>query len=133
MRGATGGFTGTPGVRLAKVEAQIPDLSHSVVAVKADARGPLAELLTILRTSPLSRMTGHALDQASGTGQADLQLRLSLPINDINASKVQGSVGLAGNEVQITPETPLLSRARGNVQFTDTGFSVNGVQARAGR
>ena len=131
VRGATGGFTGTPGVRLAKVEAQIPDLSHSVVAVKADARGPLAELLTILRTSPLSRMTGHALDQASGTGQADLQLRLSLPINDINASKVQGSVGLAGNEVQITPETPLLSRARGNVQFTDTGFSVNGVQARA--
>ena len=131
VRGATGGFAGTPGVRLAKVEAQIPDLSHSVVAVNADARGPLSELLTILRTSPLSRMTGHALDQASGTGNADLQLRLSLPISDIEKSKVQGSVVLAGNEVQITPETPLLSRARGIVQFTDTGFSVNGVQARA--
>ncbi|WP_026435541.1 YhdP family protein [Acidovorax sp. JHL-9] len=131
VRGATGGFAGTPGVRLAKVEAQIPDLSHTVVAVNADARGPLAELLTILRTSPLARMTGHALDQASGTGQAGLQLRLSLPISDIDQSKVQGSVVLAGNDVHITPETPPLSRARGTVQFTDTGFSVNGVQAHA--
>ena len=84
-----------------------------------------------MRTSPLARMTGQALDQASGTGNADLQLRLSLPINDIEKSKVQGSVVLAGNDVHITPETPPLSRARGTVQFTDTGFSVNGVQARA--
>ena len=131
VRGASGGFSGTPGVRLAKVEAQIPDLAHTVVTVNADARGPLAELLTIMRTSPLARMTGHALDQASGTGLADLKLQLSLPISNIDQSKVQGAVVLAGNDVHITPETPPLSRARGTVQFTDTGFSVNGVQARA--
>ena len=131
VRATTGVFAGTPGVRVSKVEAKIPDLSHTVVNVKADARGPLPELLTILRTSPLARMTNRALDQASGTGNADLQLRLSLPISDIDASKVQGSLVLAGNDVQITPQTPLLSRARGTVQFTDTGFSVNGVQARA--
>ena len=41
VRGATGSFAGTPGVRLAKVEAQIPDLGHTVVAGHADARGPL--------------------------------------------------------------------------------------------
>ena len=131
VRGATGSFAGTPGVRLAKVDAQIPDLGHTVVAVHADARGPLSELLSIMRTSPLARMTGHALDQASGTGNADLQLRLSLPISDIQKSKVQGSVALAGNDVHITPETPPLARARGTVQFSDVGFSVSGIQARA--
>ena len=67
---ATGTFMGLPQTRLTKVEAQIPDLSHTVVAVNADARGPLTELLTIMRTSPLARMTGQALDQASGTGNA---------------------------------------------------------------
>ena len=51
-------------------------------------------------------MTGNALAQASGTGNADLQLRLSLPISEIDKSKVQGSVTLAGNEVRITPTRP---------------------------
>jgi uncharacterized protein YhdP len=44
---------------------------------------------------------------------------------------VQGSVTLAGNDVQISPDTPLLARSRGAVAFTEKGFSVAGVQARS--
>ena len=44
VRGASGGFAGSKGLRLSKVEARIPDLAHTVVGVSADARGPLAEL-----------------------------------------------------------------------------------------
>ena len=131
VRGATGSFAGRQGLRLSKVDAKIPDLSHTVVSVNADARGPLPELLALMGTSPLSSMTGHALDQASGTGPADLLLRLSLPISNLNQSKVQGSVTLAGNELRITPDTPVLSRVRGAVQFTESGFSLNAVQAQA--
>ena len=131
VRGASGGFAGSKGLRLSKVEARIPDLAHTVVGVSADARGPLAELLTLMTTSPLGRMTGNALEQASGTGNADFQLRLSLPISDINKSKVQGSVTLAGNELRITPDTPALTRVRGAVQFSETGFSLSNVQAQA--
>lgn len=131
VRGASGRFSGSQGVQATKVEAQIPDLSHTVVAVSADTRGPLPELLTIMATSPLAAMTGHALDKASGAGNADLRLRLSLPISEIQKSRVQGSLALAGNEVRITPDTPALSRARGMVQFSETGFSLSGVQARA--
>jgi uncharacterized protein (TIGR02099 family) len=84
-----------------------------------------------MSTSPLGGMTGNALEQASGTGPADFRLRLTLPISDIAKSKVQGSVTLAGNELRITPDTPTLSRVRGVVQFTETGFSLNAVQAQA--
>ena len=131
VKGATGTFMGLPQTRLTKVEAQIPNLDRTVVGVNAEARGPLSEMLGLMATSPLARMTGNALAQASGTGNADLQLRLSLPISEIDKSKVQGSVTLAGNEVRITPDTPALSRARGVVQFSDTGFTLSGVQARA--
>ena len=131
VRGASGTFAGRTGLRLSKVEARIPDLGHTVVGVSADARGPLADLLALVNTSPLGRMTGNALEQASGTGNADFQLRLSLPISDIDKSKVQGSVTLAGNEVRITPDTPALSRVRGAVQFTESGFSLSTVQAQA--
>ena len=131
VRGASGSFAGRQGLRLSKVDAKIPDLEHTVVGVTADARGPLAELLALMTTSPLGGMTGNALDQASGAGNADFQLRLSLPISDMNKSKVQGSVTLAGNELRITPDTPPLSRVRGVVQFSETGFSLNNVQAQA--
>ena len=131
VRGASGGFGGSKSLRAVKVEAKIPDLSHTVVGVTADARGPLPELLTLLATSPLGGMTGNALAQASGTGNADVQLRLALPISEIHKSKVQGSVTLAGNEVRITPDTPTLTRARGVVQFSDTGFTLSNVQAQA--
>ena len=131
VRGASGSFAGRPGLRLSRVEAKIPDLAHTVVGVSADARGPLAELLALMTSSPLGGMTGNALDRATGTGNADFQLRLSLPISDIDKSRVQGSVTLAGNELRITPDTPTLSRARGVVQFTESGFSLQAVQAQA--
>ena len=131
VKGATGGFAGRSGVVASGVEAQIPDLSHSVVSVAADARGPLSELLAFVTQSPLGEMTGKALAQATGTGNGELRLRLQLPISQLTASKVQGSLKLAGSDVRITPDTPLLARARGSVQFTESGFSLAGVQARA--
>ena len=131
VRGASGGFAGRPGLRLSKVDAKIPDLAHTVVSVSADARGPLPELLALMNTSPLGRMTGNALEQATGAGPADFQLRLTLPISEIHKSKVQGSVALAGNELRITPEAPTLSRVRGTVNFTEAGFSLQSVQAQA--
>ena len=131
VRGASASFAGLPGLRLARVEARIPDLSHTVVTVSADARGPLTDMLALVHQSPLADMTGQALRQAAGTGNSDLQLRLTLPISDMNASRVQGQITLAGNEVRITPDTPVLSRVRGAVQFSETGFTLSGVQARA--
>ncbi|WP_111876716.1 YhdP family protein [Paracidovorax anthurii] len=131
VKGASGSFAGSPRLRVGKVEARIPDLSHTVVGVNAQAQGPLADMLAFMAGSPLSRLTSHALDQATGTGNADLQLALSLPISHIDQSKVQGSVALSGNDVRITPDVPLIARARGAVQFSDTGFTLAGVQGRA--
>ncbi|MBW7834826.1 MAG: TIGR02099 family protein [Simplicispira suum] len=131
VKGATGSFAGRTGVVASGVEAQIPDLSHSVVSVAADARGPMPELLAFVAQSPLAAMTGKALAQATGSGNGELRLRLQLPISELAASKVQGSLKLAGSDVRITPDTPLLARARGSVQFTESGFSLAGVQARA--
>jgi uncharacterized protein YhdP len=39
-------------------------------------------------------------------------------------------VTLAGNDVQITPDSPRLTRARGRVNFTEAGLSLSGVQAQ---
>nr|MBP6406521.1 TIGR02099 family protein [Ramlibacter sp.] len=90
----------------------------------------LAESLAIVNSSPLAGLMGNALDKATATGNADVRLNLTLPVNTIDRSRVQGSVTLAGNDVQITPDSPVLARARGVVQFSETGFALAGAQAR---
>lgn len=132
VKGATAQFAGLPDLQVVRVEADIPDLMHTVVGVDATVRGPLADALGIVNNSPLSRITNQALAQAVATGPAEVKLKLALPIAQIERSKVQGSVAFTGgNDLRVVPQAPQLSRLRGSVAFSDTGFQLNGVQARA--
>jgi uncharacterized protein (TIGR02099 family) len=130
IKGAQGRFAGFPGLQF-QAEAQIPDLRATTVVVKGDVRGPLNESVAFVNGSPVSAMVSGALARATTNGNADVRLQLELPVAHMDKSRVQGSVTLAGNDVQISPDTPLLARSRGVVSFSETGFSVAGVQARA--
>ena len=130
IKGAQGRFAGSSGLQF-KAEAQIADLRASVVRVKGEVRGPLSESVAFVNGSPLGGMTGQALARASTSGNADLRLQLELPLANIDQSRVQGSVTLPGNDVQISPAIPMLARARGVVSFSESGFALAGVQARA--
>ncbi len=130
VNGASSRMAGAPGLKFDRIEAQIPDLAHTVVIIRADGKGPLGEVLPMVMGSPLGAMTGPALEKASANGSADYSLILNLPVSTIDKSRVQGSITLAGNDVQISPASPLLGRARGVVSFTETGFAVSGGQAR---
>ena len=128
--GARGRFAGAPGLQV-QAEASIPDLDAPTVMVNGQVRGPLAESLAIFNASPVAESIDQALAHTTASGNADLRLRLALPLAQLDRSRVQGSVTLAGNDVQVVPEAPLLARARGVVSFTEQGFSLAGVQARA--
>ena len=75
-------------------------------------------------------MTGNVLAKTVASGPADYGLHLTLPLNNIDKTKVQGSVTLTGNDAQFSPETPQLSRLKGLVTFTESGFTVPSAQAR---
>ena len=130
VKRAVGRFTGAPALRV-KAEAQIPNWNTTTVAVTGDIRGPLAQALGIVNTSPVSAMIGEALAKASGSGNAEVSLKLELPVARLEKSKVQGSVMLAGNDIQITPDSPLLARSVGAVTFNEHGFALVGTRARA--
>lgn len=131
VRNARGRIAGAPGIEIAKAEAQIADMAHHapVLKVDAQAKGPLAELLRA--GSPLAGDAAPTLAQARATGNADYRLRLELPLDAMEKTKLQASVALADNEIQIAPEIPPLTQARGTLSFTENGFSLAGVQARA--
>ena len=131
VNNANGTLGGLAQVKMFNTSAQIPDLEHPVVGVDANARGPLADMLGLVAQSHISKLTEHALDAAKVNGNADLKLQLSLPIDHIDHSKVQGNVQLAGNDVQFTPDVPEITQAQGSVQFSEVGFSLVGVQGKA--
>ena len=128
--GRLGDGTGT--VQITKANAGIADFKEGVatVQVNADTRGALSDMAAIVNTSPLLGMTSKSLAKAKASGNADLKLRLNLPLSDLQSSKVSGSITLMGNDVQMTPDTPLLGNAKGLVNFNEEGFNIKDVQAR---
>jgi uncharacterized protein (TIGR02099 family) len=119
------------GVDLNKVQGGIRNLSDkSVLALEGTARGPLQDMLRYVNASPIGGWMNKALAQSTGTGMADLKLALSIPLYDADKTTVKGSVTLAGNDVRITPDNPLLQNAKARVDFTQKGFGIAGGSAR---
>ena len=131
VNGVVAKVAGLPGMQVVKADARIPNLMNSAtVDVHARLKGPLNEALVFVNSSPLGSMTGNVLAKTVASGPADYGLHLTLPLNNIDKTKVQGSVTLTGNDAQFSPETPQLSRLKGLVTFTESGFTVPSAQAR---
>jgi len=125
------GRTQLGGIDFPKVQVTIRNLeAEPVLTLDAAGRGPLAEMLRIVNTSPVGGWIDKALETTTGTGAADLKLNLAIPLMKVETTTAKGSVGLGGNDVRISPETPLLAGAKGRVDFTNKGFGVIGASAK---
>ncbi|MES3015608.1 MAG: YhdP family protein, partial [Pseudomonadota bacterium] len=125
------GRTQLGGIDFAQVQATIRNLeAEPVLTLDAAGRGPLAEMLRIVNTTPVGGWIDKALETSTATGTADLKLNLAIPLMKVAATSAKGSVALAGNDVRISPETPLLAGAKGRVDFTNKGFAVVGASAK---
>ena len=122
---------GKQALQVSGLRASIPDLGKDPkLDIQADLRGPAQQVLRTVQQSPLDALLSGALAQASASGQLQGKLRLDIPLQHSQDTKVQGSVTLAGNDVQISPLVPLMGRAQGTVQFTEAGFALQGVQTQ---
>jgi len=118
-------------VEWSALQGRIPELgSNARLDIEGIARGPLAEMLRFVDTTPAGRWTGKALAAATATGPAELKLALAMPLARPGETGVSGSLALAGNDVRMTPDTPLLASAKARVDFSQKGFVVSGASAR---
>ena len=102
-----------------------------VLKLDGTARGEVNEMLRIANASPVGGWIHGALARATASGNAELHLGLHIPLRDIEHTEVTGSVLLAGNDVRIVPDSPLLASAKGRVDFSHKGFAVTGATAQA--
>jgi uncharacterized protein (TIGR02099 family) len=130
VKAASSNVLGSRQLQTSKVQALIANLDKPVVVVQGDVRGPLSEMLDVVRLSPLNALTNGALSSATGQGDALTHLYLELPLAKLENSRVQGSVTFANNDLRITADTPPLYKAKGVLTFSDEGFQVAGGQAK---
>jgi uncharacterized protein (TIGR02099 family) len=125
------GRTQLGGVDFPEVHVAIRNLdSEPVLTLEGAGHGPLVEMLKVVNGSPVGGWIDKALAAATATGPADLKLDLSIPLKDVESTAVKGSVQLAGNDLRITADGPLLAGAKGRVAFTNKGFEVVGASAK---
>lgn len=122
-------IVGLPNVAIGQTSVSIADLKSTTVSVNTQGKGSLMEVLGFVNGSPLKNMTHQVLSRSTINGNGDFKLELSLPIADLNRARVAGKVTFLGNDVHITPTTPLLAQAKGSVSFSEKGFSIQGAQA----
>ena len=130
IKGAKTRLAGAPNLAWSAVEASIPQLTEPVVDVRGEARGALSDTLRVLQSPGLSELLSHTLDKSAGNGNVDLKLRLNLPIDHLDRTRASGQVVFNGNDLQLMPQVPGLQRLRGTLQFSETGLSLQGLQAR---
>lgn len=129
VRDAKAAIHGLNGLKISKASVTIADLEYPIVKVQAQAAGPLDDILTLVNQSPLNDLSGGALSRAKASGMADTTFTMSLPIDDLQLTQLDGSIKLAGNALQLSPDTPILNRASGQVVFSQLGFQIKGAKA----
>ncbi len=119
------------GVELTALHGGIANLAdRPTLTFNAHARGPLADMLNFIDTTPVGNWLHGALHEATASGNGDLDLSLTLPLVGPTQATVSGSLQLAGSDVSLRRELPLLAAARGRVDFTGKGLTVVGASAR---
>jgi uncharacterized protein (TIGR02099 family) len=119
------------GARLAGVRASIPSMlaRETHLIVDGQAEGPTAEFLRYIQASPVRRMVDGLTDGISATGRGRLRLRLDLPLENLERTRIAGEYQFAGNTIAVDPRLPPLAAASGRVAFTESSLAVPDVRA----
>ena len=119
------------GVGLSEVSAELPDLElpEEILKVSGKAKGETQKFLDFIEASPVGAAIDHFTETMSATGKGELDLTLVLPLRHIADTQVQGRYRFAENELQVLPDLPVFSEARGEFNFTSDRLQAKNLRA----
>lgn len=118
-------------IQLRDVQARIPNIErNSILSIQGATRAPAPAYLALARHSPLQRLLDGFLDPASADGEWDVPLELTIPLLNVDDTKVLGSVNFEGSQVRLDPVTPPFEQVQGSLEFSETGFSADALKAQ---
>ena len=117
------------GVRLANVRATIDDFLAPVLRIDGAGTGPAQDMLRFVNETPLRTRIDDFTVDVRAAGDAKLALALTMPLAAMGATRIEGAVQFAGNDVVLDRTLPRFDGVSGRFEFTETGFSLRDLQA----
>ena len=120
------------GAQLARVTAAIADLTHAneVLEVSGEAEGPTADFLRFIAESPVAGMIERFTDGMQADGRGRLALKLTLPLRELNQTRVAGSYQFVSNQLRVDPDLPPLEQVNGRLEFSESAVRGTGIAAQ---
>lgn len=118
------------GVRLRDVRAEVADLSapRTLLTVNGKAAGQTADFLRYIEASPVGERIDHFTSAMRSQGNGELDLKLSLPLDDLSRSKIDGSYRFDGNRLVVDADLPPLTEVRGALRFSGEHLEARGIR-----
>ncbi|AYH42836.1 YhdP family protein [Azoarcus sp. DN11] len=121
------------GVGLANVVAEVPDLDApggAIMSIHGRAAGPTADFLRFVSESPVSGRIDGFTDAMRAEGTGVLDLKLVLPLNEMDSSTVKGEYRFTANRLTVVDALAPLTEASGVVRFTENDLTIPEARAR---
>lgn len=119
-------------IALHDVDARIQNIEHdSVLEVAGVGRAEAAAFLALLKETPLARMLDGLFDEAGGAGRWEVPISLSIPLMDVDATRVRGDVVFNEADLWLDDVFPALSHLTGALAFTEEHINAQTLKARA--
>ncbi|MFJ2993201.1 YhdP family protein [Pandoraea sp. NPDC087047] len=118
------------GVTLTQVQGDINNIGQddSVLTLKGDARGPAADFVKYLNSSPVGHWIGDFTDETRANGTTQLAMQLSMPLEHTDRSKVTGRARFLRNDVTLLSGLPTFGAVDGELAFTEHGISLDNLR-----
>ncbi|MEK9817545.1 MAG: DUF3971 domain-containing protein, partial [Limnobacter sp.] len=94
-------------------------------------KGELGKMVAFVNQSPVREILNEALINAQVEGNANLDLRLNIPIADPEKTQVKGDLKLKGNSIRVVRGMPVVSNVDGVIQFSNKGLFIDQLLGQA--
>ena len=121
------------GTTLTDVVAEIPELNAprgEVMSIRGRASGPTAAFLRFVSESPVRERIDGFTDAMRAEGNGKLDLKLVMPLHDIDNSTVKGDFRFAANRLWLVEALPPVDDAAGSVSFTEKDLAIPDARGR---
>ncbi|MBM5575496.1 YhdP family protein [Deefgea sp. CFH1-16] len=118
--------------RLSGVQVEVPNLEQDQhILVSGQVSGRTHDFLSFVANSPVKESTQGFLDTLEAEGDGTLDLKLDMPMMDIDHTKVSGRYRFKQNQLRFGGAIPVLNAATGEVEFSESAIKVPYAQAKA--